>query len=164
MSPHHFREFVQPYLKRSVDAAHGAGVPYIKHTDGNIWLLFDALVETGIDAIDPLEPLADMDIGRVKQQYGDRLAMVGNIDCTELLPRATPADVSEAVKETVAKAAPDGGYILASSNSIHPGVNPENYRAMVEAARRWGQYPIDPSMADAYRNKNYIEQWIPATS
>ncbi|NOX57011.1 MAG: hypothetical protein GXP27_21745 [Planctomycetes bacterium] len=158
MSPDHFREFVWPYLKRSVEAAHERNVPYIKHTDGKIWMILD-MVEAGIDAIDPLEQLADMDIGRVKQQYGDRVTIVGNVDCTELLPHATPEEVEEAVKETIAKGSPGGGHILASSNSIHPSVRPENYRAMVEAARRWGQYPLDPAMVEEYRQRNYIRQW-----
>ena len=155
MSPTHFREFVLPYLKRSVDAAHDMGVPYIKHTDGNIWPLLDMLVEAGIDAIDPLEPIAGMDIGQVKAQYGDRIAVIGNIDCTDLLPNATEAQVEDAVKETIAKAAPGGGYILASSNSIHPAVKPANYKAMVDAARKWGTYPLDEAMVEEYRHYDY---------
>jgi uroporphyrinogen decarboxylase len=159
MSPRHFREFVFPYLRRSANAAHEEGVPYIKHTDGNIWLLLDALVEAGIDAIDPLEPIADMDIGRVKERYGGRLALVGNVDCTELLTSGTAADVEEAVQETIAKAAPGGGYILASSNSIHPAVKPENYRAMTEAARRYGVYPLDDRFVEAHCQKSYVQRW-----
>ncbi len=160
MSPSHFREFVFPYLRRSVAAAHALGVPYIKHTDGNVWPLLEMMLEAGIDALDPIEPIAGMDIGEVKQHYGDRIALVGNVDCTELLPHGTPEQVREAVKETLAKAAPGGGYILASSNSIHPAVRPENYRAMVDAAREWGRYPLDPEMVRNYRTKNYMEQWM----
>ncbi|MBI2192218.1 MAG: hypothetical protein HYU36_09555 [Planctomycetes bacterium] len=156
MSPAHFREFVLPYLVRSIEAAHEMGVPYIKHTDGNIWPLMDMMVQAGIDAIDPLETLAGMDIGEVKQQYGDRIAVVGNIDCTRLLTRASPEEVAEAVKETLAKASPGGGHILSSSNSIHPAVKPENYRAMVETAKQFGHYPIDPRLVSEYRSRNYI--------
>ena len=112
--------------------------------------------EAGIDAIDPLEPLAGMDIGQVKQTYGDRIALMGNLDCTELLPNATPGEVEEAVKETISKAAPGGGYVLASSNSIHPAVKPENYRAMVDAARRWGNYPLDEAMVADYAGRDYM--------
>ena len=158
MSPGHFRELVLPYLKRSIETAHELGVRYIKHTDGNIWSLLDAMMEAGIDAIDPLEPIAGMDIGEVKTRYGDRMALVGNLDCTDLLPNATPEEVEDAVKETIAKGAPGGGYILASSNSIHPAVRPENYRAMVEAARRWGEYPLDSQMVETYRKRDYMER------
>ena len=160
MSPDHFREFVLPYLKQSVNVAHCAGVPFIKHTDGNIWPILDMMVdEAAIDAIDPLEPLAGMDIGEVKARYGDRIAVIGNIDCTELLPNATVEQVETAVKETIAKAAVGGGFVLASSNSIHPAVKPENYRAMVEAGRRWGGYPLDQEMIDTHRASDYCACW-----
>ena len=121
------------------------------------------IVDTGIDALDPLEPIADMDIGRVKAEYGDRIAVAGNVDCGELLSRGTVQDTIEAVKETLAKAAVGGGHILASSNSIHPAVNPENYRAMVQAAKRYGTYPLDTDMVSAHKSKNYIERFQQAT-
>lgn len=132
----------------------------MKHTDGNLWPIMDDIVDTGLDALDPLEPMAGMDIGKVKERYGDRIALAGNVDCGELLSRGTTEDVVEAVKETIAKASPGGGHILASSNSIHPAVKPENYRAMVEAAKEFGQYPLDPTMVEEYRNKNYIARFL----
>ena len=160
MSPQFFREFIFPYLKRSIDAAHEMGVPYIKHTDGNIWPLLDLLLEAGIDAIDPMETVAGMDIGEVKRRYGDRVAVIGNVDCTQLLPNATEEEVVEAVKETIAKGSPGGGHILASSNSIHPAVKPANYKAMVEACRRFGTYPLDAKMVEEYQSKNYIDRYL----
>ncbi|MFA0735544.1 MAG: hypothetical protein OGMRLDGQ_002044 [Candidatus Fervidibacter sp.] len=160
MSPQHFRQFVLPYLKRSIDAAHDEGVPFIKHTDGNIWAILDDLVQAGIDALDPIEPAAGMDIGEVKAKYGDRIAVIGNVDCSFVLTRGTVEEVEEAVKETIAKASPGGGHILASSNSIHPAVKPENYKAMVEAARKFGRYPIDPELVTQYRSRNYIAKYL----
>ena len=44
------------------------------------------------------------------------------------------------MKETIGKAGPGGGYIISSSNSIHPNVKPENYIAMVRAAHEYGDY------------------------
>ncbi len=162
MSPQHFREFVLPYLKRSIDAAHDEGVPFIKHTDGNVWAILDDMVQAGIDALDPIEPAAGMDIGEVKMKYGNRIAVVGNVDCSFLLTRGTSEEVEEAVKETIAKASPGGGHILASSNSIHPAVKPENYKAMIEAAKRYGRYPIDPDLIANYRHRNYIARYLQA--
>jgi len=158
MSPAHFEEFIQPYLAEIIEVTHKAGAPFIKHTDGNIWLILEMMVDAGIDAIDPLEPIAGMDIGEVKQAYGDRLALCGNVDCGELLSRGTPEQVVEATKETIAKASPGGGHILASSNSIHPAVKAENYRAMLDAARQFGQYPLDEKMVEQYRERDYIAE------
>lgn len=159
MSPAHFREFCLPYLKEMVDAAHRLGKPFIKHTDGNLWAILDDLVGAGIDALDPIEPIAGMDIGEVKARYGRRIALCGNVDCGELLSRGTPEQVVEAVKETIAKASPGGGHVLASSNSIHPAVKPANYRAMLEAARRFGRYPLDRRLVAKHRRRNYIARY-----
>ncbi len=159
MSPAHFREFVLPYLQEMVDLAKAKGVPFVKHTDGNLWPIIDMIVDTGIDCLDPLEPIADMDIGRVKERYGGRIALAGNVDCGELLSRGSPEEVVEAVKETLAKASVGGGHILASSNSIHPAVKPENYRAMVGAARQFGRYPLDAKMVEEYGHKDYIARF-----
>ncbi len=159
MSPGHFREFLLPYLREVVRVAKEKGVPFLKHTDGNLWPILDDIVGAGIDCLDPLEPIADMDMARVKAAYGDRIALAGNVDCGQLLPFATPAQVVEAVKETIAKGAPNGGFILASSNSIHPAVKPENYKAMVEAGREFGAYPLDPALVEEYAHKDYMAQY-----
>ena len=160
MSPQHFQTFILPYLKKSIDAAHDLGVPYIKHTDGNILAILDMLIEAGSDAIDPIEPAAGMDIGEVKARYGDRIAVMGNVDCSFVLTQGTPQDVVEAVKETIAKASPGGGHILASSNSIHPTVKPQNYKVMVETARQFGNYPISTDLIAQYRERNYMARYI----
>jgi uroporphyrinogen decarboxylase len=65
---------------------------------------------------------------------------LGNIDCRELLPAGTPDQVEAAVKQAIEVAAGGGGYILCDSNSLHPGVNPENCIAMFEATKKYGLY------------------------
>lgn len=160
MSPETFKEFVLPYLREMVNLAKSKGVPFIKHTDGNILPIIDMIVDSGIDALDPLEPIAGIDIGLIKEKYGDRIALIGNIDCTQLLTYGTEGEVVEAVKETIAKAGIGGGYILASSNSIHPGVNPANYKSMLKTAREWGKYPLDLNMVEEYKGKNYIKRYL----
>ena len=69
-----------------------------------------------------------------------KMCVLGNIDCRTLLVNDTEEEVEETVKETIEKAAPGGGYIITSSNSIHPNVRPENYVAMVEASHKYGVY------------------------
>ncbi len=142
MSPDLFRKFILPRLKKFVDAVHEEGGYIIKHTDGNIWPLLDMMVNTGIDAINPMEPVAGMDIGEVKQRYGDRVCLVGNIDCGELLSNGSVEEVEAAVKECISKASSGGGHIICSSNSIHSSVKPENYLAMIKATEKFGKYPI----------------------
>lgn len=139
MSPRDFKEYIKPYLERIVIYAHKKGLLIIKHSDGNIWPILDDLVEIGFDGIHPIQPQC-MDIGEVKRHIRSRACIIGNIDCQELLPGGSPGEVDQAVKETIRTASPGGGYIISSSNSIHPGVRPENYVAMVKAVHKYGDY------------------------
>lgn len=141
-SPAIAKEFVIPRLKRMVDAIHEEGGKVIKHSDGNLWPILDQIIATGVDGLNPMEPVAGMDIGKVKERYGKRLCLIGNIDCAYILSEATLKEVEAAVRDCIQKAAPDGGFMISSSNAIHSSVKPENYRTMMEAARKYGQYPI----------------------
>jgi uroporphyrinogen decarboxylase len=140
MSPRHFQEFLLPGLTRCVAAAHEAGAYVVKHTDGNVMGVLDMIVASGIDALNPIEPQAGMDIGLIKAKYGDRIALVGNIDCGYLLSQAPADEVRRVTRRTIQIAAPGGGYLLSSSNSIHSSVKPENLMAMVETLRECGAY------------------------
>ena len=139
ISPRHYREYIRPYHKELVDHAHSKGVKIVKHSDGNIWPILDDLLAVGFDGIHPIQPQC-MDIAEVKEHLRGRACVLGNIDCRNLLPFGTEEEVTRSVKETIEMAAPGGGYIISSSNSIHPGCKAENYIAMVRAAHRYGRY------------------------
>jgi uroporphyrinogen decarboxylase len=141
MSPDQYRRFLKPFHSEVVRSAHEQGLKIIKHSDGNLWPILDDLLEAGFDGIHPIQPQS-MDIKEVKAHLAGRAAVLGNIDCSFLLPFGSEQEVEETVRTTIRDAAPGGGYIISSSNSIHPGVKPENYIAMVKAARRYGAYPI----------------------
>lgn len=145
MSPAMFKSFIQPRLARVVSAIHEEGASCIKHSDGNLWPILDMIIDTGVDAINPMEPVAGMDIADIKKRYGQRVCLIGNIDCGELLSHGTEEDVVRAVRQTIQQAAPGGGYIMSSSNTIHSSVKPENYLAMIETTHKYGSY-ISPGV------------------
>ena len=140
ISPKHFKEFINPYNKKLVHRAHALGLKVVRHSDGNLWSLMDILLDSGYDGLNPLEPQAGMDLKKVKAYCGDRICLLGNIDCQKLLPEGTISEVTAAVKQSIEAASPGGGYIVCSSNSLHPGVNPENCIAMFEAVKKFGLY------------------------
>ena len=116
------------------------GLYVIKHTDGNLWPIIDMIVDSGIDCLDPIDPQAGMDLADVKAKYGDRIAVKGNVDCAELMTFGTPEETVEATKAALRKGMPGGGFICSSSNSIHSGVKPENYLALMQTVRECGRY------------------------
>ena len=134
--------FLAPPLQKLVEYAHSRGVPCVKHTDGNIWPIYDVILDTGIDGLNPIDPMAGMDIGEAKAKFGDRVCLCGNVSCAFSLVSGTVEEVRQETREVIRKAGKGGGLICMSSNSIHSGVNPENYVAMVKAIREFGRYPL----------------------
>lgn len=139
-SPEMFSRFISPHLREFTAAVHAVGGIVIKHTDGNINQLLDLLVDCGIDGIHSLDPGAGMKIKDVKQKYGQKISLWGNIDCGNLLCLGSRQEIIQAVRECIRDAAPGGGFVLTSANSITGKVPPENYAAMLRAGRRFGQY------------------------
>jgi len=140
ISPAMFEEIFFPELKRIIGAYKDLGFTLLKHCDGFFLPLLDFYIEAGIDLLDPIDPIAGMDIKHIKDTYGSRIAIKGNVNCATTLVFGT---VDETVAETkycldVAKGTT--GYICSSSNSIHSSVNPANYKAMLETIDEYGRY------------------------
>lgn len=134
-----YREYLKPLHVEIVEHVHRKAAMIIKHSDGDVGPLIDDWIDVGFDGINPIQPQC-MDIKEVKEYVAGKMAVLGNIDCRNLLVFGSREEVKKVVKETIEKAAPGGGYIISSSNSIHPGCKPENYIAMVEAAHQYGVY------------------------
>ncbi len=142
MSPQMWKEFFQPGLKKIVDLVHRHGLKVVKHTDGLIHELIEPILETGVDALHPIEPLPGQSLAEFKQRFGHRICLIGNLNCKEVLTSDSTARVVEDVRRCLKEGAAGGGYMIASSNSIHSGVPPKNFLAYVQAAHALGKYPL----------------------
>lgn len=141
-SPRHFEEFVFPRLEKITELCHSYGVPYVKHTDGNVNSLLEGMIKAGVDGFHAIEPRAGMDIARLKREYGDRLTLLGNVDCSTVLVDGPLEAVRAQTRQVIRAAAPGGGFLLSTSNSVHPSVRPAYYLAMLETACEVGRYPV----------------------
>ena len=138
-----FRTLFKPALKQMMDCIKAHNLPIFFHTCGCVKDYLDDLAELGIEALNPLQRTAGMDLAEVKRKYGDRFCLIGNIDSSRTLPYGSPEDVEHEVLEAIRMAAPGYGYILASDHSLHDGISVENIRAMFEAGRKYGVYPLN---------------------
>jgi uroporphyrinogen decarboxylase len=145
MGPARFREFIWPAMKDLADLAHSYGRYFIKHTDGNCWAILDDFVEAGIDGWQGIQPRIGMDLRLLKEKYAGKLCLLGGVNC-ETLTLGSPAQVAEEVRYAIRHAAPGGGLVLASGNTLQYGTKWENYAAMREATRQHGHYPIAPDV------------------
>ncbi len=129
MKLNHFRQYYLPYLVDLVEYVDGLGVPVLLHCCGHLKsYLPDLAAETKISAIHPLQRTAGMDLRWVKENYGQRFCLIGNIDSSRTLPFGTPDDVVAEVREAI--------DIGRARRRLHPRIRPL-------AARRHlgGEYP-----------------------
>jgi len=139
-SPAYWRRVYKPQLKRLCDAAHAAGLKTIYHGCGNASPVFEDMIEAGVDAYNPLEAKAGLDVVELKRRFGKRWAFNGNIDVRVLATN----DREQIRREVLRKlnAAKGGGYILQSDHSVPDNVAPASYDYMIQLAREHGRYPL----------------------
>jgi len=141
VNPAILREHVFPWYRRMGAMCRERGLLFIFHSDGDIRPVIPDIIDAGFLAIHPIEPKA-MDIRHLKRDYGDRLALIGNLDLKYTLTRGTPSEVRAEVRGLIRDIAPGGGYACGSSNSVTYYVPLENFNAMREATFEFGAYPI----------------------
>jgi uroporphyrinogen decarboxylase len=139
LSPHMFAEFTAPYLAKLIQGYREMGFYTIKHTDGDIMPILDQLVQANPHALHSLDPQAGVDIAEVKRLYGDRVCLIGNVNCGAL-DTGTNEEVIESARYALRHGMPGGGYIFSTSNCIYTGIRLERYELMLDVWRREGNY------------------------
>ena len=136
-SPNMYRELLQPYHTRAVKWAHDHGVYAQLHSCGDIMTLLPDIVATGVDALNPLEVKAGMDVFEIKRKYGDRLTLHGGINAVKW----SDADAILAeIDEKVPVLKQNGGFIFSSDHSIPNAVSLDNMKRIVAEVKRVGRY------------------------
>jgi len=140
-SPEYWRDVYKPQLRRICDTVHASGLKTIYHGCGNASEVFDDMIEAGVDAYNPLEAKAGLDVVELKRQYGRRWAFNGNIDVRVLATNERDMVRREVLRKL--NAAKGGGFILQSDHSVPSNVDPKTYDYVIELTRRYGKYPLD---------------------
>lgn len=139
-SPDYWRNCFKVGVEAIVNTCHEHGLPVIYHGCGNVARIFEDFIEIGVDAYNPLEAKAGLDVIDLRRRYGHRIAFCGNMDVT------TWAHASqEELKQTVLtklNAAKGGGYIFQSDHSVPSNVSGRNYDYVVNLVREYGKYPL----------------------
>jgi uroporphyrinogen decarboxylase len=140
LSPRLFRRLVTPYLKRMIAGYREQGFYTIKHTDGNIMPILDQLVECNPHALHSIDPQARVDIREVKRLVGDKVCLIGNVDCG-LMDTGTDEQVVASARYALEHGMPGGGYIFSTSNCVYTGMELARYELIQRVWRQYGVYP-----------------------
>ena len=137
-------DYFKEEYRRIIDLAHEFGLKVMVHSCGAIAPLLPHLIELNVDILDPVQTTAaGMEAKELKNSFGGSIVFHGAVDTQNVLPRATPEEVSEHVRAVSETLGGNGGYILAPCNNIQADTPVENIVAMYETAKngRGGAQP-----------------------
>lgn len=141
--PRQVRQFIAPYYRRIWDLVRERGARlFDQDSDGNMNPVLDAFLEAGVNCMHPMEPAAGMDIVKVREKYGAKLAFYGGIDKHVL--RRSKAEIVHELEYKLPPLIHSGGCVLALDHRVPNGTPLENYRFYVDTAwqiiaREWPQ-------------------------
>jgi len=122
------------------EAAHEAGLPVIYHGCGNVRAILPDYIDMKIDAYNPLEAKAGLDVVELRRQYGQAIGFCGNSDI-QVWETGDRAAIRREVLRKL-NAARGGGYIFQSDHSVSSNVSGHTYDYIVKLVREHGTYPI----------------------
>lgn len=137
------REFSLPALKTLTVMFKQAGIVTSLHSCGLERALVEAAAnETVLDCIDPLEmsPMGDCRLKEIKENFGNRIALKGNLHTTEVMLMMGPDGVERAAIQCLEDAMAGGGYILSTGDQCGRDTPDENIFKLVETCEKYGKY------------------------
>ena len=139
MSYEMYRDLIQPAHKYTMDYAHSVGLPVTMHSCGFIEPLLPGMIEAGIDCLDVIEVKAGMDLVKLHQMYGDRIAFMGGIDVRALYSN-DKAIIDAELEKKIPLVKQGYNYVLHSDHSIPKTVNYETYQYFIKKGLELGTY------------------------
>jgi hypothetical protein len=138
--PEYWRTYFKPWVKAMIDESHRNKLPVIYHGCGNVELIFEDFIEMGLDAYNPLEVKAGLDVVELKRKFGSKMGYCGNSN----IQVWETGDKDLIKKEVLRKlnAAKGGGFIFQSDHSVSSAVSGETYDYIVKLVREYGKYPL----------------------
>lgn len=137
VSPELYAKYAYPFLCRATKIADEYGTPIAIHMCGKCKAALDMLVDAGIDMVEPLEAPSsggDVHLKEVREKYGEKLCLKGNVNTSETLVRGTPEKTFQEAKQCIQDAG-KYGFILSSGDQVSSNTPKENFRALIAAAK-----------------------------
>ena len=131
-----WKEYFADHTRELADLAHSYGAFYQQHSCGAVHDLIPELIACGVDGLEPIQPVVDMEPEKLYEEFGRKICFIGGIDTQDLLPNGTQAQVQAQVRRYMrALHAHEGGYILYPSQAWESCVPVGNIEAFYEVER-----------------------------
>ncbi len=134
-------EYLEDGFKAFIRLAHRYGARVMHHTCGSVRSLIPIFIQDGLDILQSLQPrAAGMELGSLKRDFGDRLSLHGSVDIQHTMPRGTPEQVREEVRNRMANGKPGGGFIICTAHNVQVDAPTANVLALIKAYHEFGGY------------------------
>jgi uroporphyrinogen decarboxylase len=139
IAPEIWRKWLKPRLKKAIASAKDANPNVLchYHSDGDIHLIIDELIECGIDILNPVQPEC-MDPVDVYNRYHERVSLWGCVGTQTTMPFGTVSEVKRNIQELINMCRESGRLVLAPTHVLEPEVPLENVEAFVSAIKEFG--------------------------
>jgi uroporphyrinogen decarboxylase len=143
VDPEVYRRSIWPRYRKLWDFIHSrTSARIFYHSCGSILPMIPLLIDGGVDAIHPVQPMAT-DMGdriRLKREFGDRITFWGGFDQQGVLPFGTPEQVRDETRRLLDEFMSGGGFVFAAGHNIQADVPPENILALFDTVHEHGVY------------------------
>ncbi len=141
ISPQVYRKVFKPYHKKiySYIKERVPGSHILLHSCGSIYDLIPDLIETGVDALNPVQINAEkMDPGTLKREFGRDITFWGGGCSTQTtLSFGTLEEIEDETKRMIETFAPGGGFVFNQVHNIQSNVSPQRIIKLYETAKRY---------------------------
>lgn len=137
LSPEHFRKYIKPSYSRMMRAAREKNASVHMHSDGDIRLLIDDLLDSGVGCIN----LQDMvnGIDWIRERLKGKVCIDLDIDRQKVTRFGTPGEIHQLILEEVKQlGSPQGGLMMIYG--LYPGIPMENVEALMDAMEKYAGY------------------------
>jgi hypothetical protein len=132
LGPVAYDRLVRRYDKELVALMHDYGAIAYFHNHGAIMRYLEAIVDIGVDALDPLEapPWGDCDMPKAKSVLRGRVCIVGNLDDMEVLNQRSTPEILAIGKKLMEEAGPDGFVLSGTASGTYGEHTAQNFIAL----------------------------------
>ncbi len=137
LSPRHFRQYIRPSYQRLMRPALESGAIVHMHSDGDIRLLVDDMLASGIEVLNLQDLVNGLDW--IAARFAGRVCIELDVDRQEITYAGTPAEIDALIRREVELLGrKEGGLMMIYG--LYPGLPLENVRALMDAMERYAGY------------------------
>lgn len=137
-----YEDIIVPSQAVLAQVCHERGIPVYCHTCGAIDDRLEAIIDTGMNGIECLDPppLGNVELADAVKRIGDHAFIKGNVDPVNVLCNGTLEAIEDDVKRRLQIGMQARGYILSTACSMAPATPPEHVALLAPLAREFGVY------------------------